>query len=117
MLRTCGSCGEIVDDNHICPKRKRYKKITGAVDFRNTIQWQEKRNEIRARDYNLCCVCRDSGIFNYRNISVHHIVPIEEDDSLKLENDNLITLCSTHHTQAERGDISRDYLQKLIPPT
>lgn len=54
----------------------------------------------------------------FRGLSVHHIVPIEEDYSLRLDNDNLITLCSLCHSIAETGGIERRYLRSLAvsPP-
>jgi hypothetical protein len=41
-------------------------------------------------------------------------VPVEEDYSKRLDNDNLITLCNFHHKMAEAGQIPRDELKKLI---
>ena len=42
-----------------------------------------------------------------RDTSVHHIVPLVEDYEKRLDDDNLITLCSRHHEMAEKGDIDR----------
>lgn len=52
--------------------------------------------------------------YNCKNLEVHHIVPIEEDESLKLDDDNLITLCEGHHKLAEAGEIKRETLKSFI---
>ena len=46
-------------------------------------------------------------------VEVHHIVPVEEDYSLRLDNDNLISLCREHHEEAEKGRIDRDILKGI----
>lgn len=46
-------------------------------------------------------------------LSVHHIIPLNEDFNRRLDEDNLITLCSRHHEDAEAGKISRATLLKL----
>jgi hypothetical protein len=44
---------------------------------------------------------------------VHHIIPIAEDDSKRLDNDFLITLCEFHHEAAEAGKIPRAELIEM----
>uniref|UniRef100_UPI0013DE6288 HNH endonuclease n=1 Tax=Mediterraneibacter glycyrrhizinilyticus TaxID=342942 RepID=UPI0013DE6288 len=51
--------------------------------------------------------------FETDNISVHHIVPIAEDWERRLDDENLITLCSKHHEMAERGEIKRKKLLSI----
>lgn len=46
--------------------------------------------------------------------SVHHITQLEQDFELRLENDNLITLCGSCHEEAETGMISKECLRSLI---
>ena len=57
-------------------------------------------------------------IYAYNNLKVHHIIPIEKDNDRRLDSDNLITLCSYHHKQAEMNKISAEELKNLIdiPP-
>lgn len=119
---TCSRCG-IVPRGHKCPyKQVKYKdKDSKASRFRATKRWSKKRDEIKERDKYLCRVCINNlyhtlNTYNYDKLEVHHIVPIEEDYDKRLDNDNLITLCSFHHKMAERGDIPREELIKLIPP-
>ena len=125
MLKTCSICGRIHDFDKVC--RGNYKKYTKQNKFRNTYLWQEKRDEIRERDLHMCQVCLKNGydteyIYNYNNLEVHHIIPIEEDYSKRLDSYNLITLCNKHHRMAEEGLIPREELLKIVeeyyePPT
>lgn len=52
--------------------------------------------------------------FNTEDLSVHHIVPIEEDYSQRLDGSNLITVCGIHHEMCETGIISRDVQKHLV---
>ena len=120
MYKTCKMCG-VVSVDHICPhRRSRQKSGDRQSDkFRNTKVWQKKRDEIKCRDRYLCQVCLKDlyntlSFLNYKNIEVHHIVPLEEDYSKRLDVDNLISLCSMHHKMAERGEIPREVLFSLI---
>ena len=123
MLKTCRWCG-IVSEDHICPYRKprRAKENTKANTFRKTNKWTNKSKEIRERDKYLCRVCINDlyntiNQYNYKKLEVHHIVPIEEDYNKRLDNNNLITLCSYHHKMADSGEIPREELIDMIPPT
>ena len=118
MLKTCTICGKIHDINKIC-KRKTTKKNTSANQFRKTNKWTEKSKDIRKRDNYLCKVCitgkyGTSNKYTYENLEVHHIIPIEEDYSKRLDSTNLITLCPMHHKKAEQGIITKEELFKII---
>lgn len=121
MLRSCKYCGRIHDGKYICPRkpiRKSYKK-TEEDRFRNTKAWQRKRDNIKDRDKGLCQVCirkiyNTIKRYNYMDIEVHHIVPLRENYELRLEDDNLISLCKYHHELAEKGDIPRELLKSMI---
>lgn len=118
MLKTCPICGKIHDINKIC-KRPSRKKDNDTNKFRDSYQWKQKRKQIRERDHYLCQIClkdKDNVQFkyNYQEIEVHHIIPIEEDYSKRLDSTNLITLCRYHHEEAESGNIEREELQKIV---
>ena len=122
MKKSCKYCGFIHEVGFECSKKtkRNYKMKTNEVDtFRSTYIWQRKREEIKQRDLFLCRVCRDKNLngkieYNYEDLSVHHIVPLKTDYSLRLDNDNLITLCDRHHKDAESGVIKAEYLKSLI---
>lgn len=117
---TCSKCG-VVKRGHICPFRKSRQKSSDRESdkFRNTIRWQRKREEIKVRDRYLCQVCLRNkyntlDMLNFKNIEVHHITTINEDYNRRLDNDNLITLCSYHHHMADTGQIPKEDLYKIV---
>ena len=118
---TCSKCG-VVKRGHKCPYKtdnRKKDKDSKADKFRKTKAWSNKSLEIRQRDRYLCVVCINNlyntiNTYNYNKLEVHHITPINEDYNKRLDNDNLITLCNYHHKLAEKGDISKDELYKLI---
>lgn len=115
MLKSCKYCGRIHDPKFDCGRKpKRKKEPTQINKFRWSRKWREKRNSIVERDLYLCQVCKANNIYTYDSLEVHHIVSLEADYDLRLYDDNLITLCVEHHKQADRGEISRDYLYKLL---
>jgi len=118
MMKICSVCGRIHDINIIC-HRKKPKKSTEANKFRKTYKWTEKSKSIRERDKYLCQVCLTDKYntnyrYTYRDLEVHHIVPLEEDYSRRLDSSNLITLCRYHHEMAESNEISREELLEIV---
>lgn len=121
MFKVCSRCGGIHDFNAGPCQAGRTKKDTEAVRFRNTSRWQRKRKEIRERDKHLCQVCLIDAydtqrMYTYDNIEVNHIIPIKEDINKALDNNNLISLCSSHHKMADKGQIPRAVLIALTYP-
>ena len=127
MLKACSYCGQIHDSKYICSHKEqaiknrqsqRTSKNKRIYDFHRSHKWKGKSIAIRERD-NYCCQICIRGLHNPErkyetdNISVHHIVPVAEDWEYRLDDENLITLCSRHHKQAEKGKIKRDELQKI----
>lgn len=115
MLRSCKHCGKIHDTKYDCGRKPVYKKTTGGKGyfFRKSEAWTKKSLEVRARDRYLCQICirklhNTLRQFNYDTLSVHHIVPVNEDYELRLENCNLLTVCRMHHEMCENGLISRE---------
>ncbi len=118
MLKTCSICGNIHDINKIC-HRNNSKKKTKSNQFRTTYAWKRKSISIRKRDNYICRVCFSGKYdtdykYNYKQLSVHHIIPLEEDYSKRLDSNNLITLCDFHHKMAEQGLITRKELQDMV---
>lgn len=120
--KSCSYCGGIHDIKHVCDKKpaKNYGKGTYIDKFRWSKSWQRKRREIREdRDRHMCQVCirelyGTEVRYNYTNIQVHHIVPLAEDYSRRLDDNNLISLCTYHHTMAEHGEISKKELFLIV---
>ena len=82
--------------------------------LRNRNKWHLKSREIRERSLYLCAVCQDRGEARADDdIEVHHIIKLRDDPSGLLDDNNLIALCVFHHKQADRGELSVDYLRQL----
>lgn len=125
ILKSCNKCGRIHDAKYIC-KSKVFasQNKTKAQSFRSSYAWYKKQQYIRERDLNLCRICLlnlygTSTRFNYKDLSVHHIIKITDDYSKRLDDDNLITLCRYHHELAEVGKIPKKILleEAKHPPT
>lgn len=120
MLKSCKYCGKIHDSKFQCSKKpSNIKKITDKDKFRWSKVWQRKREEIKERDNYICQVCYRQlydtyDQFNYNEIEVHHAVPLEVDFDKRLDNYNLITLCSRHHEMAERQEIPLEKILEII---
>lgn len=128
MLKSCKYCGRIHDAAYICEQKAAAEELRRArtynrdpkIDrFRKGRNWQRMAEHVRHRDSNLCLCClhNEKGTlirFNTENLSVHHISPISEDWNDKLNEDNLITVCSTHHEMCESGEIPRDVQHMLV---
>ena len=87
---------------------------TNEQALRRRSSWTNKSRDIRERSLYLCAVCQDQGIARADdNIEVHHITKLKDDPSGLLDDDNLVCLCTYHHKQADRGELSVDYLREL----
>lgn len=68
----------------------------------------------------MCQICiRDlydtyTRAYDNKLIEVHHIEPIAESYDLRLEDSNLISLCTYHHKMADWGEIPRQMLKDII---
>ena len=133
MNISCSYCwGRIHERGYICEqkaaaeksledKRRMYKQNSVAAKFRATNKWAEKSRAIKKRDLYICQCCK-MGIqmngyskqYNTEELEVHHIVPIIEDYDLRLDDDNLITVCRYHHELCEKGIISREQQRMLV---
>ncbi len=112
MYKSCSRCGKIHDINYKCNVGKVYKH--NEIDkLRSTTRWTNKSKAIREASNYLCEICKDEGIYNYEDVQVHHILKLQNNPELLLEDSNLICLCPFHHKKADNGEISIEYLQEL----
>ena len=125
MLRSCPYCGMIHPKGYSCPRRPKRQRQHNKrfAAFRSSWAWQQKRQKILERDFHLCRICNAGGYGVFlpasdTELQVHHIEPLEEREDLRLEEDNLITLCTQHHSMADNGKIPRALLHSLTetPP-
>lgn len=130
MLSSCKYCGRVHDIKYVCrekekalqrqaEKRNKAKRDETLQTFRGSKAWHQKRAEIRERDKQVCQACT-RGLqgtvrrFETDNLSVHHISPLAEAWEQRLDNNNLITLCSLHHEMAESGEIKKEELLEIV---
>ena len=78
--------------------------------FYQSKEWHELRMAKWVSANGLCELCLKNGIINEAR-EIHHIVPISEDWSKRLEYDNLIALCPAHHQEMHNRD---SQLQKFL---
>lgn len=89
-------------------KRERKKKIKKQIyhhsnkSFYNSDAWKSMRSFIYERERGYCQRCKKF-VFG-RNAHVHHVIPIKEDDTLKLEPNNLRLLCRDCHMIEENEE-------------
>lgn len=113
MYKTCSKCGKIHTKGFICAQGKRIYRGGTERKLRATNKWKQKSIEIRERAHYLCEVCKANGVINYDGVEVHHIIKLKDDESLLLDDFNLICLCTAHHKEADEGKIDREYLQEI----
>ena len=115
MFKACSKCGKIHPRNYQCNVGRIY---SGGEErnLRSTYAWTCKSAEIREKANYLCEVCRDQDKItesSYQDVEVHHIEKLKENNSLLLDNYNLICLCVEHHKQADNNEIDKEYLKEL----
>lgn len=121
-LKTCTYCRKIHGKEINCmakrgyyrEKNARYEKDKDYIKFIKSKQWNSKSQEIKLLDNHSCLVCKSLGLISPVYLEVHHIIKFRNDSSLKLDNDNLITLCVAHHKMADSNKISTNELYRLI---
>ena len=121
MMKTCSACGGIHPvGTRKCPvaPSKAYRTTT-ARRLRGNRRWTTLSSKVKQQHKYLCQVCLLKAYntveeYNSAGLEVHHIVPLEEDESLAYDWANLITLCRYHHELAERGEIPRYVQQRIV---
>lgn len=119
MLKKICRCGKVIPYSmKRCPeceakaekKRKEniryYKQTTYDRDskynkFYKSKEWIKGRQLAIVRDHALCRDCLDKDVITPYN-TVHHIVPIKEDWSKRLDIDNIICLCESCHQKRHK---------------
>ena len=98
-----------------------------AKDFYKSTKWKAKRTNILKRDDYLCQECKRYGKTTGAT-TVHHIKTLEHNLELRLDNNNLISLCSKCHdkmhdrTNNELTNLGNQWVERIdkinlaIPP-
>lgn len=116
LYKACSRCGQIHIHGQKCYKNSRnyYQGDAEIRKFRNSTAWRKKSEEIRERDNYLCQICLKNKAFTYKDLSVHHIIPVNESQELRLDDTNLITVCEHCHKLCESGKITRTEQQAIV---
>ena len=56
----------------------------------------------------------DVKVYNYIDVSVHHIIKVKDDEDLIFESSNLITLCRYHHELVENNERYISVLREIV---
>jgi len=89
--------------------RERYKKETNRIyqllrtdiaetAFYHSSAWKRARKTTLQRDYGLCQECLKHNRITFAQL-VHHVIPVKERWDLRLEQDNLTSLCESCHNR------------------
>lgn len=70
---------------------------TKQASFYASDNWQKKRFEIMNKDQFICAICGKEAKKTKNTFNVHHIIPLSVSWELRLEDNNLITLCEECH--------------------
>ena len=121
MLKKICRCGKVISyNNKACDKCKSkielerkqnikyYKQTTYERDikynkFYKSKEWSRVRQVVIARDHALCKDCLDRNTITPYN-TVHHIVPIKEEWSKRLDINNLACLCESCHQKRHKRE-------------
>lgn len=86
-------------------KRTTYERDSKYNKFYKSKEWNTVRQLAIVRDHAICKDCLDKNTITPYN-TVHHIVPIKEDWSRRLDINNLICLCESCH-QKRHNSLNR----------
>ncbi|MGD6964521.1 HNH endonuclease [Fictibacillus phosphorivorans] len=118
-------CGTKIDRGTYCEEHKRSRKSVmqkrkkrnifhhNNKQFYNSKQWKDIRSFVYQRESGCCQKCKRF-VFG-RQAHVHHVIPVKEDPTLRLEPNNLMLLCPKCHTEEEnkeKGKVFPSYFEK-----
>ncbi|MEK4650835.1 HNH endonuclease [Niallia sp. FSL W8-0954] len=113
-MKYCGEqgCKTLIASGRYCHDHKRKKKdkpvYSKNKSFYNTQAWKDLKAHVYQRDGGCCQRC---GKFVFgKRAHAHHIVPIQINPSLKLNEDNVTLLCNKCHPIVEE-----ETMQKYFP--
>ncbi|MBU6137338.1 HNH endonuclease [Clostridium tertium] len=99
-MKVCDECKSKVElerkQNIKYYKQTTYERDSKYNKFYKSKEWNTVRQLAIVRDHALCKDCLDNNVITPYN-TVHHIVPIKEDWSRRLDINNLICLCESCH--------------------
>lgn len=74
-----------------------YQTLSGRKKFYRSHPWRVKRQHIIVRDNKECQWCKLEGKVTTTDLVVHHIQELKDRPDLRMDDDNLITVCFNCH--------------------
>jgi len=114
-LRPCSQvgCNELTTKGYCDQHRKvtarnydSYQRDKKSTSFYNSREWRSVRNQALIRDHNLCQDCLQDKLLTPAEV-VDHIKPIKQFWQLRLDLNNLRSLCHSHHNSKTAEDMKR----------
>ena len=100
-----GGCGAVAGESRYCEKHagdsaasRPYDRWRGSSTSRGyDADWRRVRLQALERDKHLCQACLERKVLTLAT-EVHHKIPIEIAPHLRLDLDNLVSLCKPDHS-------------------
>lgn len=104
-MKYCGEqgCKQLIEKGSYCADHKRrQKKVAWQSNNKSFYQskaWKDMKAYCYQRDGGCCKRC--SKFVHGKRSHAHHVIPVSMNPRLKLEPDNIMTLCSSCHPIVE----------------
>nr|WP_185955907.1 HNH endonuclease [Staphylococcus haemolyticus] len=79
-----------------------YNEFKVRKQFYNSKAWEVVRHQVLKRDNYECTWCRDEGKVTTDNLEIDHVEELQDRPDLKLDPDNLRTLCKACHNKRHK---------------
>ena len=112
IVKYCEYCRKVQPYNHKCKLKPKQTTAINHNDFYYSSAWVKKRQAIKARFYGIDVydfVVND--VITY-GTTVHHIVPLADNERLKLTDSNLILLSDGNHKLIHRM-LDQNYISTI----
>lgn len=119
ILKMCNRCNKVLAYSKVCECYARYQQYDVDRQDKHSFYKTKEWNAIRKK---VIYLCNSIDIYSYYNDNkieygrtVHHIVPITEDWSKRLDIDNLIYLTESNHRKIhERMNQRKEEVEKEL---
>lgn len=108
IYKRCSRCGRRIPEGQGCPCRTmrhreydRFSRDRKSKQFYASKEWLDAKGAVLARDGVDVYMFMTSGKIIAPD-TVHHIIPLRDDWSKRISNDNLISLSSETHSRIEQ---------------
>ena len=109
IYKRCSRCGKRIPSGTTCncykPRDKDYdrnRRDKKSYAFYHSPEWVKTRQDVLEMDGMDLWAYATQGVLVAAN-SVHHIIPLKEDWSRRLDPDNLISLSESSHSRIEKA--------------